>query len=411
MKKVLLWLVMVIVMLAVLLCGAAGAMYAMTGTKNLPDEHPAFGGTTLEPVGYEWQVPVLGNVVSRIFQQPTTLTVQKLGTMDGAVPTLTLPSWVQRVSVTLTDPSGVPVVQGDAEALAQYTYTQNGKYELNLTLYRDETPGKAHGWYKYQANYTMDIRPTAVLSSERVSQGSVVAVLVTGILDGSEPVLQTDLGEVWFRPVTGGYIGYLPVTYNAEGGAHTLTLTCGSLTQDLTLTVLQKNTDTVDTEPEEDIPGAGTEYKNAIWPLYTRGSAEKLWQGTFAAPTTAAVKAGYGSRLRTNGSITGHATGINYSAAGGTPVTAPQSGTVVYAGTLALTGGTVVIDHGCGVKSYLFGMDAVAVSKDQSVARGDSLGTASDAYTLIWELRIGSKSVDPDQAVTGKSGLLYREGM
>ena len=277
MKKVLLWLVMVIVMLAVLLCGAAGAMYAMTGTKNLPDEHPAFGGTTLEPVGYEWQVPVLGNVVSRIFQQPTTLTVQKLGTMDGAVPTLTLPSWVQRVSVTLTDPSGVPVVQGDAEALAQYTYTQNGKYELNLTLYRDETPGKAHGWYKYQANYTMDIRPTAVLSSERVSQGSVVAVLVTGILDGSEPVLQTDLGEVWFRPVTGGYMGYLPVTYNAEGGAHTLTLTCGSLTQDLTLTVLQKNTDTVDTEPEEDIPGAGTEYKNAIWPLYTRGSAEKLW--------------------------------------------------------------------------------------------------------------------------------------
>lgn len=411
MKKVLLWLVMVIVMLAVLLCGAAGAMYAMTGTKNLPDEHPAFGGTTLEPVGYEWQVPVLGNVVSRTFQQPTTLTVQKLGTMDGAVPTLTLPSWVQRVSVTLTDPSGVPVVQGDAEALAQYTYTRNGKYELNLTLYRDETPGKAHGWYKYQANYTMDIRPTAVLSSERVSQGSVVAVLVTGILDGSEPVLQTDLGEVWFRPVTGGYMGYLPVTYNAEGGAHTLTLTCGSLTQDLTLTVLQKNTDTVDTEPEEDIPGAGTEYKNAIWPLYTRGSAEKLWQGTFAAPTTAAVKAGYGSRLRTNGSITGHATGINYSAAGGTPVTAPQSGTVVYAGTLALTGGTVVIDHGCGVKSYLFGMDAVTVSKDQSVARGDSLGTASDAHTLIWELRIGSKSVDPDQAVTGKSGLLYREGM
>ena len=409
MKKVLLWLVMVIVMLAVLLCGAAGAMYAMTGTKNLPDEHPAFGGTTLEPVGYEWQVPVLGNVVSRTFQQPTTLTVQKLGTMDGAVPTLTLPSWVQRVSVTLTDPSGVPVVQGDAEALAQYTYTQNGKYELNLTLYRDETPGKAHGWYKYQANYTMDIRPTAVLSSERVSQGSVVAVLVTGILDGSDPVLQTDLGEVWFRPVTGGYMGYLPVTYNAEGGAHTLTLTCGSLTQDLTLTVLQKNTDTVDTEPEEDIPGAGTEYKNAIWPLYTRGSAEKLWQGTFAAPTTAAVKAGYGSRLRTNGSITGHATGINYSAAGGTPVTAPQSGTVVYAGTLALTGGTVVIDHGCGVKSYLYGLETVGVERGQSVSVGDPLGTAGTAHNLIYELRIGSKSTDPQTALDGNSGLQFRE--
>ena len=223
--------------------------------------------------------------------------------------------------------------------------------------------------------------------------------------------METDLGDVWFRPVTGGYMGYIPVTYNAEGGPHTLTVTCGSLTQELTLSVMQSEAKTVDVAAEADIPGAATEYKNAIWPLYTQGSSEKLWQGNFASPVPSAILADYGARLRTDGTITGRATGINYNAAAGTAVTAPQAGTVVYAGTLALTGGTVVIDHGCGVKSYLFGLDAVKVQHGQSLARGEELGTTSEEHTLIWELRIGSKSVDPAAALTGSSGLLYRETM
>ena len=288
----------------------------------------------------------------------------------------------------------------------------NGRYELTLTAYRNTAdPGDATGWYRYCASYTMNIQPKAVLSSERVSQGGVVALAITGILDGSEPTVETDLGDVWFRPVTGVYIGYIPVTYNAEGGPHTLTVTCGSLTQELTLSVMQREAKTVDVAAEADIPGAATEYKNAIWPLYTQGSSEKLWQGNFASPVPSAILADYGARLRTDGTITGRATGINYNAAAGTAVTAPQAGTVVYAGTLALTGGTVVIDHGCGVKSYLFGLDAVKVQRGQSLARGEELGTTSEEHTLIWELRIGSKSVDPAAALTGSSGLLYRETM
>lgn len=71
----------------------------------------------------------------------------------------------------------------------------------------------------------------------------------------------------------------------------------------------------------------------------------------------------------------------------------------------------MVIDHGCGVKSYLFGLDAVKAQRGQSLARGEELGTTSEEHTLIWELRIGSKSVDPAAALTGSSGLLYRETM
>ena len=238
MKKLLLWLVMVVVMLAVLLGGAGYAMYAMTGDDKLPTQHPTLGDTELEPIGYGWSVPVLGNVLNRTFEQPSTLTVQKLGEMTEAAPELVLPDWAQRTTLTLKDSAGSVVVQGDAAAFAMYAYPKNGSYELTLTAYRNTAdPGDATGWYRYCASYTMNIQPKAVLSSERVSQGGVAALVITGILDGSEPTVETDLGDVWFRPVTGGYMGYIPVTYNAEGGPHTLTVTCGSLTRDLTLTV------------------------------------------------------------------------------------------------------------------------------------------------------------------------------
>ena len=108
MKKLLLWLVMVVVMLAVLLGGAGYAMYAMTGDDKLPTQHPTLGDTELEPIGYDWSVPVLGNVLNRTFEQPSTLTVQKLGEMTEAAPELVLPDWAQRTTLTLKDSAGSP---------------------------------------------------------------------------------------------------------------------------------------------------------------------------------------------------------------------------------------------------------------------------------------------------------------
>ena len=69
----------------------------------------------------------------------------------------------------------------------------------------------------------------------------------------------------------------------------------------------------------------------------------------------------------------------------------------------------MVIDHGCGVKSYLFGLGTVSVQQGQTVARGDTVGTTTDVHDLIYELRIGNKSVDPAAAIKGSSGLQYQE--
>ena len=408
MRKLLLWLVMVVVMVAAILGGTAAFLYSRTGEDKLPQEAVQFGGVELVSNGWDWTVPVLGDKVTKIYESPTNLTVQKLGTFTDTVPTLTLPDWVTTADVQITAPDGTAWT-GTKTDCNTYTYTQNGDYQIIVTAYHknSDNPGDPVGWYAYRAAYTMAMNPQVTLSAERAAQGSIVAIQLSGILDG-EPSVETDLGTVWFRKTASGYMGYIPVTYNAEGGDHTLSLTCGTLQKEITLTVTRTLYDTVTVPAEEDV-GGGEEFRNAIWPLYTTGSSAKLWNGRFEAPSAGAVSIAYGATQMVDGQRSGQATGLTYAAADGETITAPQAGNVVFAGMLTLTGGTVVIDHGCGVKSYLYGLEAVGVERGQSVSTGDPLGTAGTSHSLIYELRIGSKSTDPQIALNGNSGLQFRE--
>ena len=199
MRKLLLWLAMVIAMVALILGGTAAFLYSRTGEKDLPQEAVTFGDTALTPNGWDWTIPVLGDKVSKHYQSPTNLTVQKLGTFTDTAPQLVLPDWVTRAEVTITAPDGTAWT-GDASTCNTYTYAANGDYQIIVKAYHQENepPADAQGWYAYRAGYTMAMNPKVTLSTERAPQGSIVAVQLSGILDG-EPSLETDLGTVWFR--------------------------------------------------------------------------------------------------------------------------------------------------------------------------------------------------------------------
>jgi len=79
----------------------------------------------------------------------------------------------------------------------------------------------------------------------------------------------------------------------------------------------------------------------------------------------------------------------------------------VLARELALTGKTVVIDHGCGVRSYLYGLAELSVSAGQTVERGQAVGALGDELTM--DFKLGSKSVDPEPLFKTSGGLFWRE--
>ena len=109
MRKLLLWLVMVAVMIAAILGGTAAFLYSRTGTDALPQEAVTFGEQTLEPNGWSWVIPVLGDKVNKTYESPTNLTVQKLGTFTDTVPQLVLPDWVTAAELQIAAPDGTRI--------------------------------------------------------------------------------------------------------------------------------------------------------------------------------------------------------------------------------------------------------------------------------------------------------------
>ena len=94
MRKLLLWLVMVAAMVAAILGGTAAFLYSRTGKDALPQEAVTFGEIELEPNGWSWVIPVLGDKVSKTYEclapcRPTTR--PRYGTVERLDPPAVFP--------------------------------------------------------------------------------------------------------------------------------------------------------------------------------------------------------------------------------------------------------------------------------------------------------------------------------
>jgi murein DD-endopeptidase MepM/ murein hydrolase activator NlpD len=92
--------------------------------------------------------------------------------------------------------------------------------------------------------------------------------------------------------------------------------------------------------------------------------------------------------------------GIDYRVPAETPVRAPAAGAVLFAGELALTGGTVVIDHGQGVVSVLQHLSSVAVRQGDNVVAAAVVGLSGQTGLapepiLSWRVYLHGVAVDP----------------
>ena len=224
------------------------------------------------------------------------------------------------------------------------------------------------------------------LSAERMEQGGTVAAAFTGMVGETAPTVETDLGNVQAVRLGSGWRAYIPAAYNAAAGAHEVTFTVGGETVVKNITVIPKDFGTVEIEAEpEASEAANTEFRNAVWPLYEQPAREKLWSGGFACPAENYMTlVDFGQTKVTGGKQGSKSNSTKLYTIPGDPCRAPANGVVVLARNLALTGNTVVIDHGCGLRSYLYGLDALSVSEGQSVERGHVLdGTAGYFYGAL----------------------------
>lgn len=142
----------------------------------------------------------------------------------------------------------------------------------------------------------------------------------------------------------------------------------------------------------------------AIRSICEKTDTRQLWQGAFSRMENAATMARFGDR-RTytyEGKPIGESIhyGIDLASTMHAPVSASNSGTVIFAEPLGIYGNSVVIDHGQGIMSLYSHLSAIGVQVGQAVEKSSLIGnTGATGFAggdhLHFSILVGGRYVNP----------------
>lgn len=233
----------------------------------------------------------------------------------------------------------------------------------------------------------MDIEPELKMDKSKATAGDVVVLEIFNVNEGQTPKINQTLSKdlkIW--KADDRYFAFLAMNYWAKPGEYNLELevtgTDKTYKKSYPLVIESKAFNkqylTVDKKVEANTrnDAAYEEYAKYFTPVRDTSVGEKLWEGPFIKPVEGRISTEFGEMRYVNGALTSYRhSGIDIAAPADTQIVAPNHGVVVLSQNLILTGETIVIDHGYGIFSVYFHMNRRDVSLDESVSKGQAIGT------------------------------------
>ena len=144
------------------------------------------------------------------------------------------------------------------------------------------------------------------------------------------------------------------------------------------------------------------EERERLFAIWEQATPAPQWNAPFQLPISnfLTISSPFGARRSYNGGpYRTYHEGVDFSAYGGTAVTAPAAGTVVVAGFLYVRGGAVIIDHGLGIYTGFYHLSSLAVAPGDAVQPGQLVGEVgttglSTGNHLHWDLLVNGVWVD-----------------
>ena len=410
--------------LILIIVGAGVVAYAYATTSVREGAPPAvtFAGQTALPAQSTWSEPVLGGLLERHKTKEAPEENKSLGLLDTKAPLLEIEGGDKEQEARLTILSeSVLVFEGTAEEYKEFAFSENGDYSVLLNISSPSTAEHSKEDLVYELSFELKVEPKILFSSDRALQGDILAVYVNRGFEEEIPHIETDLGTPVFLPFSADtYIAYVPVNYAQNLGKWELAVSLGDVEQTQSVIVTARNyavqhmtisQDTVDsTMNNPEGPKNWAERIKVLWDTYDE---EKYWTETFLQPCFARISTEFGLfRYTNNNPNPSRHTGIDIAAEEDTPIQASNSGRVVRAEAIIYTGNTVVIEHGGGLKTYYYHMNALNVKEGDMVERGQIIGTVgSTGYStgahLHFEVKIGRNSLSPWELFDGSSELYF----
>ena len=153
--------------------------------------------------------------------------------------------------------------------------------------------------------------------------------------------------------------------------------------------------------------------------IWSQVTPTPYWTGSFTLPITdyLTITSTYGDRRSVNGGpYNRYHEGVDFSAYGGTAVSAPAAGKVVVAEVLNVRGGAVILDHGLGIHSGYYHLSRILVEPGQLVQPGDILGEVgttglSTGNHLHWDFLVGITWIDAQSWLAQDMACWIRAGL
>ena len=339
-------------------------------------------GWSLEPYGYEWVCPRLFDT-QYLNSDGAGATIERieLGALSELLPVAD--DSVRSMTFTLIDEMGE---WNFSDLQDLHSFGGSGDYTLRIDCDCGER-GKV--WYL--ATLAVGGTPSVTIDQTEAQLGEMLTLTATNVPEGSEITVETNLR---YTPIFLGegseQVALAPISYFTEpGDGFYIDVAVGELQEHFEITVLDRTFEvqhlTVDSSTVSDTVGsskATEEFNSTIDPLTKIYDPVQYWEEPFILPieitpdTNIRVSTEYGLTRYTNGSSNGtRHDGVDLAVKQGTPVLAPNNGRVIFAGYLQMTGNTVLIEHGYGLKSWFYHMDSLSVETGEMVERGQQIGT------------------------------------
>lgn len=219
-------------------------------------------------------------------------------------------------------------------------------------------------------------------SQDSVPIGDLMMITVKGAPEKVTATTNLSFAPTFFMDDTGVQRAVMPVSYKTKPGDYKLTLKSGGQTKEFTITADSKEfvvqhltVDQNTTNATIANDKANQEWNEKIEPLKYVSDPEQYWSGAFVQPVQGRITTEYASQRYTNGGATpSYHGGVDIAAPTGTPVKATGAGRVLFADFIALTGNTVIIEHGYGLKSFYYHMNGLNVKAGDIVEQGQQVG-------------------------------------
>ena len=350
------------------------------------------GKTTVFPTYANWQYKNITGEFKPADTSGDLASKEQHFDIDGGLNLVFTPIMPETINVTIDD--GGAGYTGTYEKLPSYNFvpgsTVSVKIEASWSKEIKDRDFYGDITYEFKATIAEGAEFFPGIQAEvgenlHVNTGEFITV--TGMnISSPEDITFTSEPPIDYNPVfvtdedAPEYVrALIPFKVTLTPGIYTFTLGYGGVSQTMVIELVDRGVQTkpykigqavIDSYYSEDTINA---FNNTTSPIVKNVTSKKLWDDYFLQGKIENLTCGFG-HIRTFGDESYNHPGVDYSSGAGNNVAASNSGTVVFAEPLLLTGYTVIIDHGFGLYTWYWHLSDIKVNVGDTVARGDTVG-------------------------------------